>query len=110
MDIVKNNIARGTVLAVVMATALGAGAASAQPIGDGVLVRFGDLDTGSTEGAKVLLQRISKAATKACGYQPDSRMIDDFYSFRRCRADAVDRAASIMKIILRLEPNMINDC
>lgn len=83
-----------------MATALAAGAASARPIGEGVLVRFGDLDTSSSQGAKALLQRFRDAATKACGYQPDSRMIDDFYSFRRCRADAVDRA--VLKVDLPL--------
>ena len=100
MDIVKNKVARGTALALAMAAALGAGAASAQPIGDGVLVRFGDLDTSSTAGARTLLQRIRYAATKVCGYRPDSRMIDDFYNFRRCRADAVDRA--VLKVDLPL--------
>jgi UrcA family protein len=59
---------------------------------DQITVRFGDLNIGQTEGAALLYRRIQHAAERVCGEPqlPGSHMVSPFW--RRCVAQAVDRA------------------
>jgi len=59
-----------------------------------VLVKFGDLNIGTTAGAKVLLNRIEVAANTACGDAPDIRLLRQWASFQACRRSAVARAVA----------------
>ncbi|MFL5296240.1 MAG: UrcA family protein [Phenylobacterium sp.] len=69
-----------------------AGGAAAAPAQDGYRVRFGDLNTHTPYGARVLLHRIEFAADRVCG---DSDPILDLglrQRIRHCRLDAIERA------------------
>jgi UrcA family protein len=59
---------------------------------DQTTVHFGDLNIDQTGGAAVLYRRIQYAAERVCGepYLPGSHMVSPFW--RRCVAQAVDRA------------------
>lgn len=58
------------------------------------VVHYGDLDIGTEQGAKIMLQRIERAAAKACGghptFSPATGALDS--TFRECRNTAVQRA------------------
>jgi UrcA family protein len=58
-------------------------------------VHFGDLNLGDETDAKIMLQRIERAAKTACGGHATSGSITgsvDHYSFEECRAKAIRRA------------------
>src|SRR5579859_1577838 len=57
-----------------------------------VTVSYADLDLGHAAGARVLLQRIRSASTRACGGQPDLREVQQVTDFVKCREKAT-RAA-----------------
>jgi UrcA family protein len=56
-------------------------------------VYYGDLDLNSEQDAKIMLQRIEQAATKACGGHPTfsslTGRLDD--TFGECRSEAIAR-------------------
>jgi UrcA family protein len=56
-------------------------------------VYYGDLNIDTEEGAKVMLERIERAAKKACGGHPTfgsfSHLSD--HTFEECRSKAVER-------------------
>jgi UrcA family protein len=91
------------VLSALLATAgvLGATAAltSNAPIvsSDGqprrVRVQYGDLNLASTQGQKVLSQRIHQAVDLVC-FQPDSRALQQWSEYRRCMETATSSAWS----------------
>jgi UrcA family protein len=58
------------------------------------VVYYGDLNLNSEQDAKVMLQRIERAAKTACGGHATSGSITgavDHYSFEECRAKAIRR-------------------
>jgi UrcA family protein len=59
---------------------------------DQITVHYGDLNVDQTAGAAVLYRRIHNAAKSVCGEPqlPGTRIVS--YSWRRCVAEAVDRA------------------
>jgi UrcA family protein len=69
-------------------------AAPGAPEAEQITVRFGDLNVDQTAGAAVLYRRIHNAAESVCGEPqlPGSRIVS--YSWRRCVAQAVDRAVA----------------
>jgi UrcA family protein len=91
----RTNIGRIAVLAACMlAGSLGVAAAAA-PADDvpTVVVRYGDLDLSTPEGAQTLYKRISSAARQVCP-AGDPRTLVRFDYGRRCRAAAIARAVS----------------
>jgi UrcA family protein len=58
-----------------------------------VVVRYGDLDLSSTEGARVLYQRISVAARQVCPVE-FSRAVLQVGKNRACREAAIERAVN----------------
>jgi UrcA family protein len=57
-------------------------------------VYYGDLKIDTEQGAKIMLQRVERAAKKACGGHPTSSSITHLsdHMFDVCRRDAVQRA------------------
>jgi UrcA family protein len=81
---------RYSILAAFLATtALAAGAAQAQ--NDIMVVRVGDLNVASTQGAQVALQRIKSAAAQFCSDR-DSRDLGRIAQHRACEARMVGKA------------------
>jgi UrcA family protein len=58
-----------------------------------VVVRYGDLDLSSAEGARVLYQRISVAARQVCPLEY-SRAVSQIGKNRACREAAIERAVN----------------
>jgi UrcA family protein len=58
-----------------------------------VVVRYGDLDLSTQEGAQTLYKRISSAARQVCP-AGDPRVLARFDYSRNCRAAAIARAVS----------------
>ena len=58
-----------------------------------VVVRYGDLDLSSTEGARVLYQRISVAARQVCPFEY-SKSVSQVGKNRACREAAIERAVN----------------
>jgi UrcA family protein len=58
-----------------------------------VVVRYGDLDLSTTEGARVLYQRISVAARQVCP-APVTRVLALAFKDRACREAAIERAVN----------------
>jgi UrcA family protein len=87
--------------AAVMLAALSVGAARADTATDGPpakitgrsVVYFGDLNLNAEQDAKIMLQRIERAAKKACGGQPTfssyTGSLDN--TFEECRSEAIAR-------------------
>jgi UrcA family protein len=69
-----------------------AGTASAQQ--DIMVVRVGDLNTSSHQGAEVALRRIKNAASQFCG--PQSRDLTTSSIQRRCEARMTEKAVSTL--------------
>lgn len=73
-------------------------AASAEPVQLGLglsprfEVPFGDLNLSNPMGAQKMMQRITFAATKACGGLPDIREIRERTMFKSCVREAKDDA------------------
>jgi len=57
-------------------------------------VRYGDLDIDHAAGAEILLRRISLAATRVCGGQPDARAWGATRAFATCRQTTIARAVT----------------
>jgi len=76
------------------------GVARAQPGSSGgepvpsVTVRYADLDIDRAAGAEILLRRISLAATRVCGGEPDARAWGPTVAFTACRDATVARAVA----------------
>jgi UrcA family protein len=58
-----------------------------------VVVRYGDLDISTTDGASVLYQRISAAARQVCQTE-FSRSVSQVGKYRACREAAIERAVN----------------
>lgn len=72
------------------------GAAQAATSDDAVptiVVRYGDLDLSTTDGARVLYQRISVAAHQVCPFEY-SRAVSQIGKNRACREAAIERAVN----------------
>ena len=81
---------RYSILAAFLATSvLTAGAAQAQ--NDIMVVRLGDLNVSSTQGAQVALRRIQSAASQFCS-DGDSRNLGRIAEHRACEARMVGKA------------------
>jgi UrcA family protein len=63
-----------------------------------IVVDYADLDLGSVVGNRTLYARLSHAAARACGPEPESRDLHGRSDYRQCRekalAKAVDRVGS----------------
>ena len=75
--------------ALVATTVLAAGAAQAQ--NDIMVVRVGDLNVASTQGAQVALQRIKSAAAQFCS-DADSRDLGRLAEHRSCETRMIGKA------------------
>lgn len=73
-------------------TAQAGDAAGAIPRYDSVVVQYSDLDLNGVAGNKVLYARLSAAAERACGREPDSRDLQRRMQYRSCYDDALNRA------------------
>lgn len=73
-------------------TAQAGDAAGAIPRYDSVVVQYSDLDLNGVAGNKVLYARLSAAAERACGREPDSRDLRRRMQYRSCYDDALNRA------------------
>jgi UrcA family protein len=58
-----------------------------------VVVRYGDLDLATSDGAQVLYQRISVAARQVCPVE-NSRAVSQIGKNRACREAAIERAVN----------------
>ena len=58
-----------------------------------VVVRYGDLDLSTTDGANVLYQRISVAARQVCPFEDSRALVADGKN-RACREAAIERAVN----------------
>jgi UrcA family protein len=76
------------------------------------VVYYGDLDINTEQDAKIMLQRIERAATKACGGHATFNPITHFpdHSFQECRSEAIQRtvkelgAPMVTRIYSELRP------
>jgi len=59
-----------------------------------ITVRYADLDINRAAGADILLRRISLAATRVCGGQPDARAWGPTRAFTTCRDASIARAVA----------------
>jgi UrcA family protein len=57
-----------------------------------VIVRYSDLNLNSVEGAKVLYARLSSAAGRACGQEPDLREINARMRYKACFDHKLEKA------------------
>jgi UrcA family protein len=74
------------------ATAQAADAAKASARYDSVVVQYSDLDLSGVAGNKVLYARLSAAAERACGKDPNSRDLQRRMQYRACYDSALNRA------------------
>jgi UrcA family protein len=59
---------------------------------DDVVVQYSDLDLNSAAGNKVLYARLSAAAQRACGNEPNARELQRQAQYRACFDKALNRA------------------
>jgi UrcA family protein len=57
-----------------------------------VVVDYGDLDLDGAAGNKVLYARLSQAAERACGPEPQRHNLRARSNYRQCREDALEKA------------------
>jgi UrcA family protein len=57
-----------------------------------VVVRYADLNLGTAAGTQALYARISAAASRACGGQPDLRDLHQQQQYRACYDTAMEKA------------------
>ena len=80
------------------ATARASDAARPGMVRTQVVVDYADLDLDSVAGNKALYARLSQAAARACGPEPESKDLRGRSDFRQCQekalAKAVDRIGS----------------
>jgi UrcA family protein len=74
-----------------LAGSVGAAQAASTDAVPTIVVRYGDLDLSTTEGARVLYQRISVAAHQVCPYE-NSRSLLQVGKNRACREAAIEHA------------------
>jgi UrcA family protein len=55
-------------------------------------VKYGDLNLNSDAGARVMLGRITSAASRACGEALDLHMLGRFALYTHCKAASIDQA------------------
>lgn len=77
---------------VAVITLTSASAAQAQTPQSDVVVRFADLDPGTSMGARALLRRIDRAATAACGDYTVSGAQREEREWRSCYRSAMENA------------------
>jgi len=77
-----------------LAASAHAAGSSNDPDAVSVKVSIGDLNLGSTIGAKTALQRIRHAAKDICGEAPDPRAIEMGRQYAGCMDDTVNRAVA----------------
>jgi UrcA family protein len=83
------------ITAVGIAASARAGESAVQAVGvTRVVVRYGDLDLTSPEGARTLYARLGSAASKACGGEPGTRDLLSRMSYQDCRSTALDHAVN----------------
>jgi len=58
-----------------------------------IVVRYGDLDLSTTDGASVLYQRISLAARQVCPFEV-TKVLSQIGKSRACREAAIERAVN----------------
>jgi UrcA family protein len=86
--------------AVLMAISVGAQADSSDELSTIArgrsVVHYGDLDIHAEHDAKILLQRIDRAATKACGGHATFGSISHLpdHAFEKCRLEAIGRTVT----------------
>jgi UrcA family protein len=94
-----------TMVSLALVATLGAGSTAAADdaarpgmVRTQVVVDYADLDLGSVAGNKALYARLSHAAERACGPEPEHRDLRARSDYRQCReaalAKAVDRIGS----------------
>lgn len=59
---------------------------------DDVVVRYGDLNLNTEEGARTLYARLSAAAERSCGFEPWSRTLRERTQYQACFDAAMTRA------------------
>ncbi|HUO11709.1 MAG TPA: UrcA family protein [Caulobacteraceae bacterium] len=86
---------RKLAIAAVAVSAIGTMALS-QPVDEPirVMVTYSDLDIGHAPGAAILLSRLDAAAKKACGGEPDIRVLAERAAFEKCRTSALSQAVA----------------
>ncbi len=92
----KTNIRTIVAVGAILAASFGARAASAQS-DDGprsVAVRYADLDLRNQDGAREMVDRIGDAAARACGEDPEGRLLDRQALYNHCKREAVARAVN----------------
>jgi UrcA family protein len=57
-------------------------------------VSYADLDIRHASGAAVLLHRLDAAAVRACGGEPDLRVLAAVAAFEKCRTTALNQAVA----------------
>ena len=57
-----------------------------------VVVRYADLDLDSPEGAEALYSRLSAAAARACGNEPDARELKARAQYEACYERTLEKA------------------
>jgi len=63
------------------------------PVNDtAVVVRYADLNLSTAAGTQALYARISAAASRACGGQPDFRDLHQQQQYRACYDKAMEKA------------------
>lgn len=71
-----------------------ASASGARPDPQEVSVHYGDLDLAKPAGAEAMLNRLERAAERACGGEPDLRALYAQRLFNRCVDDALNQAVA----------------
>lgn len=57
-----------------------------------VVVRYSDLNLNSTEGSRVLYARLSAAAERACGNDPNTRELATRMEYKACYERTLEKA------------------
>ena len=92
---------RNSMVAVILALAATLGAAATAQASDAgrpgmvrtqVVVDYADLNLGSVAGNKALYARLSHAAERACGPEPESKDLRGRSDYRQCREQALAKA------------------
>lgn len=90
----KNTILTATALFAALALASDADASEPAYSGHQVRVSYGDLNLSNPAGAKAMLNRLDRAAERACGNVPDSRNLAAMRAFRLCAKTALADAVN----------------
>jgi UrcA family protein len=91
----KNSLAVAVSALAILGFATGVRAASPSD-SPSIKVSLTGVDLGSQDGAKVALQRISRAAQRVCGEDPTIRTLDLTYPYVTCVNATVDHAVGVL--------------